>query len=167
MTTQDIPETISSIPQPPRETWGFAEELRTRETRRFHAPRGMPEEGEADLRKGVRVRMSFPDARDVLRTAVSDLNDFFRETGIPAGNGPYEIRMEQDSGVTPWDSFEIEVAPERCVIRAALAEGGYAVDKKKIVLSSPLREAGEYEVELRLFEGVNVKVGIRVEAVPQ
>ena len=52
-------------------------------------------------------------------------------------------------------------------ISAALAEGGYAVDKKKIVLSSPLREAGEYEVELRLFEGVNVKVGIRVEAVPQ
>lgn len=123
MTTQAIPENISSVPQPPRETWRFAEELRTRETRRFHAPRGMPREGEADLRRGVRVRMSFPDARDVLRTAVSDLNDFFRETGIPAGNGPYEIRMEQDSGVTPWDSFEIEVAPERCVIRAALAEG--------------------------------------------
>ena len=50
-------------------------------------------------------------------------------------------------------------------ISAALAEGGYTVDKKKIVLSSPLREAGEYEVELRLFEGVSVKIGVKVEAI--
>ena len=50
-------------------------------------------------------------------------------------------------------------------ISSSLADAGYAVDKKKIVLSSPLREAGEYEVELRLFEGVNVKIAIRVEAV--
>ena len=39
------------------------------------------------------------------------------------------------------------------------------MDKKKIVLSSPLREAGEYEVELRLFEGVSVKIGVKVEAI--
>lgn len=50
-------------------------------------------------------------------------------------------------------------------ISAALAEGGYTVDKKKIVLSSPLREAGEYEVELRLFEGVSVKIGVKVETI--
>ena len=50
-------------------------------------------------------------------------------------------------------------------ISAALAEGGYTVDKKKTVLSSPLREAGEYEVELRLFEGVSVKIGVKVEAI--
>ena len=50
-------------------------------------------------------------------------------------------------------------------ISAALAEGGYTVDKKKIVRSSPLREAGEYEVELRLFEGVSVKIGVKVEAI--
>lgn len=38
-------------------------------------------------------------------------------------------------------------------ISAALAEGGYQVDKKKINLASPLREAGDYDVELRLAEG--------------
>ena len=50
-------------------------------------------------------------------------------------------------------------------ISAALAAEGYNVDKKKIVLSSPLREAGEYTVELRLFEGVTAKIGVKVEAV--
>lgn len=50
-------------------------------------------------------------------------------------------------------------------VAAALAEGGYTVDKKKIVLSSPLREAGSYDVELRLFEGVSAKIIVLVEAV--
>ncbi len=50
-------------------------------------------------------------------------------------------------------------------VAAALAEGGYTVDKKKIVLSSPLREAGSYDVELRLFEGVSAKITVLVEAV--
>ena len=49
-------------------------------------------------------------------------------------------------------------------ISDALAETGFTVDKKKIVLPSPLRE---YDVELRLFEGVSVKIVVKVEAVQQ
>ena len=52
-------------------------------------------------------------------------------------------------------------------VAAALSEQGYAVDKKKIVLSSPLRESGNYDVELKLFEGVSAKIVVRVEAVTQ
>ncbi len=52
-------------------------------------------------------------------------------------------------------------------ISDALAEAGFTVDKKKIVLPSPLREVGEYDVELRLFEGVSVKIVVKVEAVQQ
>lgn len=52
-------------------------------------------------------------------------------------------------------------------ISSALSEGGYQVDKKKISLASPLREAGEYDVELRLAEGVATKVSVKVEAVTQ
>ena len=52
-------------------------------------------------------------------------------------------------------------------ISDALAETGFTVDKKKIVLPSPLREVGEYDVELRLFEGVSVKIVVKVEAVQQ
>ncbi len=49
-------------------------------------------------------------------------------------------------------------------ISQALAEGGYTVDKKKISLSSPLREAGSYSVELKLAEGVTTKITVVVEA---
>ncbi len=52
-------------------------------------------------------------------------------------------------------------------ISEALAGAGYSVDKKKIVLSSPLREAGDYDVELRLFEGVTAKIRVKVVAVTQ
>ena len=52
-------------------------------------------------------------------------------------------------------------------ISDALAEAGFTVDKKKIVLPSPLREVGEYDVELRLFEGVSVTIVVKVEAVQQ
>ena len=52
-------------------------------------------------------------------------------------------------------------------VAAALSEQGYAVDKKKIVLSSPMRESGNYDVELKLFEGVSAKIVVRVEAVTQ
>ncbi len=52
-------------------------------------------------------------------------------------------------------------------VSAALGEAGYSVDKKKIVLSSPLREAGSYDIELKLFEGVSAKITVRVEAIAQ
>lgn len=52
-------------------------------------------------------------------------------------------------------------------VSAALGEAGYPVDKKKIMLSSPLREAGSYDVELKLFEGVSAKITVRVEAIAQ
>lgn len=50
-------------------------------------------------------------------------------------------------------------------IASAMEEAGYSVDKKKIVLSAPLREAGAYDVELRLAEGVSAKVVVKVEAI--
>lgn len=52
-------------------------------------------------------------------------------------------------------------------IATALGEAGCPVDKKKIVLSAPLREAGDYEVELRLAEGVSTKVTVKVAAITQ
>lgn len=46
----------------------------------------------------------------------------------------------------------------------ALQLAGYAVDKKKIVLSSPIKNLGEYEVDLKLLEGISAKIRISVEA---
>ena len=49
-------------------------------------------------------------------------------------------------------------------VAMALADAGYKVDKKKVLLSSPLKEAGNYTVDVKLAEGVATKITVRVEA---
>lgn len=47
-------------------------------------------------------------------------------------------------------------------ISDALLEAGYNVDKKKIVLPQPIKLVGEYEIELKLMEGISTKIKINV-----
>ena len=47
-------------------------------------------------------------------------------------------------------------------IAARLAELGYDVDKKKILLKDPIKTVGEYAVEVRLMEGVTAKIFVSV-----
>ncbi|MCH5142294.1 MAG: 50S ribosomal protein L9 [Clostridiales bacterium] len=50
-------------------------------------------------------------------------------------------------------------------ISDALQEAGYNVDKKKIVLPQPIKLVGEYEIELKLMEGISSKIKINVVGV--
>ena len=50
-------------------------------------------------------------------------------------------------------------------ISDALQEAGYTVDKKKIVLSQPIKILGEYEIELKLMEGISSKIKINIVGV--
>ena len=47
-------------------------------------------------------------------------------------------------------------------IAARLAELGYDVDKKKILLKDPIKTVGQYPVEIRLMEKVSAKVFVNV-----
>lgn len=47
-------------------------------------------------------------------------------------------------------------------ISERLAEIGYDVDKKKILLSDPIKSVGNYQVELRLMAGVNTFINVKV-----
>lgn len=49
-------------------------------------------------------------------------------------------------------------------ISAALAELGYEVDKKKILLKEQIKTLGVYEVEIRFMEKVSSKIKINVVA---
>nr|MDD6336537.1 50S ribosomal protein L9 [bacterium] len=51
-------------------------------------------------------------------------------------------------------------------IAQALAQQGYEVDKKKIVLPDGLRQLGEAEVEVRLFTGISAKLKVNIVAMP-
>ncbi len=47
-------------------------------------------------------------------------------------------------------------------IAQALAEKGYEVDKKDIVLDAPIKTVGRYVVNIKLHSGVVVKVAVKV-----
>lgn len=49
-------------------------------------------------------------------------------------------------------------------ISDALSAAGYTVDKKKVVLAQPIKTLGEYEIVLKLLEGISTKIKITVEA---
>lgn len=50
-------------------------------------------------------------------------------------------------------------------ISGELLKLGYDVDKKKIVLNSPLKNVGVYSVEAKLHTKVSVKFNVKVEAI--
>lgn len=49
-------------------------------------------------------------------------------------------------------------------ISDALKAAGYDVDKKKVALSAPIKTLGNYDVDLKLMEGISAKIKITVEA---
>lgn len=46
----------------------------------------------------------------------------------------------------------------------ALKAAGYDVDKKKVVLTQPIKNVGVYDIDLKLLEGISAKIKIEVEA---
>ncbi len=49
-------------------------------------------------------------------------------------------------------------------IASALAELGFDVDKKKVLLKDPIKNVGTYDVEVRLMEGVISKIKVNIVA---
>jgi large subunit ribosomal protein L9 len=47
-------------------------------------------------------------------------------------------------------------------IADALKAGGYDVDKKKILLEQPIKNVGEYKVDIKLMEGISTQVKVVV-----
>ena len=47
-------------------------------------------------------------------------------------------------------------------ISDALKAAGYDVDKKKVVLSAPIKSMGVYDVDLKLLEGISAKIKVNV-----
>lgn len=48
-------------------------------------------------------------------------------------------------------------------ISGALEKIGYEVDKKKIVVSEPIKKTGIYDVEIKLISGIPCKIKVEVE----
>lgn len=47
-------------------------------------------------------------------------------------------------------------------IADAMKDAGYDIDKKKIVLPQPIKSTGDYDVEIKLLEGISTKIKVLV-----
>ncbi len=47
-------------------------------------------------------------------------------------------------------------------VSASLKLAGYDVDKKKIIVTSPIKSVGDYELEIKLLEGISTKIKVLV-----
>ncbi len=47
-------------------------------------------------------------------------------------------------------------------IAEAMSKAGYDVDKRKILLAQPIKSTGDYEVDIKLLEGVSTRVKVLV-----
>ncbi len=52
-------------------------------------------------------------------------------------------------------------------ISDSLKKAGYDVDKKKIIVANPLKMVGDYEIDLKLLEGVTSKITVLVRGEEQ
>lgn len=48
-------------------------------------------------------------------------------------------------------------------VSASLQEAGYDIDKKKILLDSPIKLVGDYAVDIRLLEGITTNITVTVK----
>ena len=60
-------------------------------------------------------------------------------------------------------TVKIKAGQNGKVSDAMLAQG-YNVDKRKIVLTQPIKTLGSYDVDLKLMEGITSKIIVNVEA---
>ena len=49
------------------------------------------------------------------------------------------------------------------MVAAALLKAGYEVDKKKIVIETPIKKLGVYEIDVKIVSGVKCKIKLKVE----
>ena len=101
-------------------------------------------------------------AQVVGHPAEGDLVSVFASDGSLLGCGHYQIgsiavRMLGFGCEYLADGFWTEM------VAAALSKMGYEVDKKKIVLSAPIKKLGVYDADIKLVS--SVKCGIKLKVV--
>ncbi len=112
---------ISDVAQPDQEDWGFIKELARAWNRNFSWQRTVAKENEANLTRGVRIKITFPDHEKRLESAYEDLNRFFADSGLK-NNGSYEIVIEKND-TECFESYRLDIDFDCCKIQANDCEG--------------------------------------------
>lgn len=120
--------------------------------RNFLFPRNMAEEANAQNLNNAQLRKDAAAHRVVVeREKAAELAKKLEQNGIVIkGNAGSAGRLF--GSIT---NTEISQELEK--------QTGYQIDKKKIVLQSPIKEIGTYDVTIKLFQGISANIKVKVE----
>ena len=88
-----------------------------------------------------------------------ELRDLQREQALAEKLDGLEVVFDSEKAS---DSGQLYAAVSAAKIRDALKKMGYEVDKGHINIAAPIKEAGEYEVAVKLSHGLEAKLTVIV-----
>jgi len=114
--------------------------------------------------QGLAMRATLADKRQLeeMQAAAGKEADKLRgdaET-VSASMEDVTVRIVQKTG----DRGQLFGSVTNRDISAALAEAGHEIDRHQIVLGSPLKQVGDYDVRVHLYRDVNVEVKVEVRS---
>jgi hypothetical protein len=112
---------IDPISQPEQKDWKFIKELSEPVNFHFNWTRSSINSNEADLSRGVSIKIDFPDPEHRLETAYEDLDNFFVDSGLIT-NGDYKIII-QKIDTECFESYRLDICENSCKIQANDSEG--------------------------------------------
>lgn len=114
--------------------------------------------------QGLAMRASLADKRQIaeMQAAAGKEADKLRGDAeqISSTMEGVTVRVVQKTG----DRGQLFGSVTNRDIATALAEAGHEVDRHQIVLGSPLKQVGDYEVRVHLYRDVNVEVKVEVRS---
>ena len=109
-------------PQPGEDRWHFKEDLKAPMWTRHTWEKIRPGSPHADLSRGVRLILGFPDPKGRLDTACEDLRQFLAAGEMPLNDDGYTIRTAMSPDLSD-EAFRLKVETKGCRILAGNTEG--------------------------------------------
>jgi len=114
--------------------------------------------------QGLAMRASSADKRQIEEMQAAAGKEAAKLRGdaeqVSASMEGVTVRVVQKTG----DRGQLFGSVTNRDIAAALAEAGHEIDRHQIVLGSPLKQVGDYDVRVHLYRDVNVEVKVEVRS---
>ena len=114
---------FSQIPQPPRESFGFIEDIKSPLEYHFRKGRGCDAGDCAEcMKNGAEIRIEYPLSEDFPETAFVSLRRVLKAKNIPEKAGTFPLVFRQDTQLGH-EEYEITASPDAVTVSAADPDG--------------------------------------------
>lgn len=114
---------FSQIPQPPRESFGFIEDIKSPLEYHFRPGQGCDAGANADCMKdGAEIVIEYPASKDFPETAFMSLRRVLKAKKIAEKKGAYPLRFRQVDSLGK-EEYEVNAAPDGVTVSASDADG--------------------------------------------